>query len=203
MPGLTCSTPRLPVAWMTVAGRLGGKPLRLGEQVGGECRGAGIGAAIDVLDQHRFNGGCIAAVERFAERFDQAVKDVAHRLDLPGHAEVGDAELAQRAVHVAEEDIDQRLAERLRVGITLEAAQQQRHVQGDHVEAAGDCVGHAPVGVELLLPGLRHNGSIGVESGVGGGGFTEKIENHGHAPRQFEPPERFGEPSLPAGALGS
>ena len=129
-----------------------------------------------------------------AKGADQAIEHIAHLLDLVGHAQIGDAQLAQRAVHVAEEQVDEGLAELARRRLALEATEQQREVQRNHVEAAGDRVRNAPVGVELLLPGLRHNGPIGLEGSVGGRGFTEKLEYHGHAPRHLRP-GRFAKPA--------
>ena len=85
-----------------------------------------------------------------------------------------DAHLAQRPVHVLEEEIEHRLAEvpdLLFFG--AKAAEQQRHVQADHVEPSGDCVRNTPLGVEPRLPGLRHNGAIDGVNCLGGRVFAK------------------------------
>ena len=73
---------------------------------------------------------------------------------------------------------------RICLALGAQAAEQQRQMQADHVEAAGDGVGHAPVGVETRLPGLRHNGAIDGVNRFGSSVFAEQGQDHACASRR-------------------
>lgn len=67
--------------------------------------------------------------------------------------DVTDAALAQLAVHVLDEDLGQphrRLDQRV---LAFHAQQHQRQHQRDRIEAPGHGVGHAAIGIPLLLAG--------------------------------------------------
>ena len=140
---------------------------------------AGLGLGVDVAAQHRLDARAVVAIHRLVKGGHQTIEDLAHLAHLLGHGHVPCPQLAQRAVHVLEEQVEQRLAE-LMAGLLLDSQtpKQQRQVQRDHVETAGDRVGNAPVGIEDGLPGLRHNGCIDGINSVGGRVFPEQVQYH-------------------------
>src|SRR5690606_24487087 len=124
--------------------------------------------------------GRLARIECRVEHLHEAVEHIAHGLDLPGHAQIGNAEFADRGIHILEEEFDQRLGVRTGCGLILKAVQIECEMERNHVEASGHRILDAQVGVEPDLPGLRHNGTIGLKDCVRGDGWlAEQIESHG------------------------
>ena len=81
------------------------------------------------------------------------------------HPHVGDAHFAHGAIHIADEGFVQCLGELrgllgLLAELCLQPLQDQKHMHDDHLEAAGDGIGHAMAHIEHRQSRLRHNGVV-------------------------------------------
>ena len=100
----------------------------------------------------------VAAVDCLAIGHSAAIEHARQLLHALGHAEIADAELANRMLDVGEEGIGQVLRHVGGVArLAAQAVQHQEHVQRDHLEAPERRVRNIPVGIKQRLPRRRHD----------------------------------------------
>ena len=107
-----------------------------------------------------------------------AVEALGHLLHALRYAEIADAELAERAIHVRAVEVENPLADDLAgLALPLQPVEQNDCMQHDHLEAAIDGVGHSKLRVEHRIARLRHDRAV--KGRCNGSGFSVTAEQAG------------------------
>ena len=116
-----------------------------------------------------------------------AVEALGHALDPRRHPHVGDAHFAHGAVHVGDHALEEIAGEQpRRFALALEAMHHQEGMEGQHLVAAVEGVGHAAGQIEVGQPGLLDHPAVAARNRVLAAGASEEAFqecDHGRALR--------------------